>query len=656
MTAHAEPLKLDQGSNHFDAAGHLSLLRDSASTLSVEDAADAAGWKALAAGVNVGFTSDVIWLKLTITADIHPHGGWILRFSNALLDDVKVYIGKDGGPWTLLGASGEDVTRSAWPFEYRSAAFQFPEFTGTEVVLMRLKTKNALATQVEVWPRLAFDNATRRETLFYGLYFGFYLLLIALHVVFWSATRASMSGLFLAYMGTGVFNEAFSLGLLQQITHISVGWSDRLLGCGIALSIFSAVFVAFRQLELARLYPRFVRFTILSSGVLIALSLLLVLLGYYGSGMQIAQPLALLLSMGFFLLSGYLCWRGWRPARFFLLVFGPFYASIFIVFLRNLGMLPVNWFTENVATFCGMLHMLLLSLYIIGRHERQRREKERRQANFAANLARQHSLQLEREVKSRTAELREEIRRRELLEGELRSSLELERKVRDEQRDFVAMVSHEFRTPLAIIGTSAQQLGRNLSASVEKNLARCNNIREAAMRLLGLVDEYLSEDRMREVSSVVRSTDCDIHVLLSGLIQEFPADRIVCVSANVPGELVSDASLLRIAMRNLLSNADRYAPQDDVIRINVSEEGESLCLDVVNVGEYIAPAEQERLFQKYYRGQNTQHRPGAGLGLYLVRRIAEQLGGRVTLTSAGGDEAVCFRFCIPRGTPTSVIS
>jgi signal transduction histidine kinase len=74
-----------------------------------------------------------------------------------------------------------------------------------------------------------------------------------------------------------------------------------------------------------------------------------------------------------------------------------------------------------------------------------------------------------------------------------------------------------------------------------------------------------------------------------------------------------------------------------------------LRIAVANPGSLIPPAEQERLFQKYYRGQNALRHPGAGLGLYLVRSIAERLGGTVLLKSAGGEEPVCFCLTLPQG-------
>ncbi|MEN4919200.1 sensor histidine kinase [Achromobacter spanius] len=652
--ARAEPLRLDGRDRVEDAGGHLERLNDPDGSLDAAGAANASGWMALPSNLSAGFTPATVWLRLPVQVDQIPQGGWMLRLSNSLLDDVRVYVSREVGAvpgWTLLGRSGEDVARRDWPVDYRSPVIQFnPPQPGAYVILVRLQSKNALATRLEVWQRLAFDNQSRREGLLFGLYFGFYLLLICAHAAFWLVTRAPMSGLFLAYIGNCVFNEVLSLGLVQQLTGLPVAWSDRLLGVGICISLPIALRIAFRQLNLAALYPRAVRWLErLFWGIAIVCGLLVVS-GRYGQGMQPVQALALLVIVGFSVLGAYLLKRGWRPARFFALAFGVFYLSVLIAFLRNLGVLPVNAFTEYVSTLGTMLHMLLLSLFIVGRYERQRRIRELQQANLAADLARQHSHWLEREVALRTAEMQSEIERRVELEGELRTSLDKERRVFEEQRDFVAMVSHEFRTPLAIITTSAQQLGRNLAAPLEKSLARCANIRNAATRLLALVDEYLTDDRMREPRAALRLSQCDLPALLADLAGEYPPGRVQCHYQPADPDrhvLDCDAGMLRIALRNLLANADRHCADGGTVRVDVRAEGALLLIAVSNPGSHIVPAEQERLFQKYYRGQNALRHPGAGLGLYLVSSIAERLGGAVSLTSAGGDEPVCFNLSLP---------
>ncbi|MFT3719709.1 7TM diverse intracellular signaling domain-containing protein [Pseudorhodoferax sp.] len=636
-------LALAADQRFFGTAGQLEALDDPGGALAPGEAAAAGAWRPLPGNLGAGYIRSVVWLRVTLRVDAVQPSGWMLQLGNALLDDVRVYVAGPDGGWRLLGRSGEDLPRHLWPVDYRSPAFEFsPSAPGRYTLMLRLQSKNAMQTQLSVWQRLAFDNQSRREGLFFGLYFGFYLLLICLHAVFWVATRTRMSGLFLAYIGGTVLNEVVSLGLVQQATGMPVAWSDPLLGTSMCLTMPVAALVAFRQLELAAIYPRMARALLAALWAVALAGVANVLLGRYGAGVVPVQAVALAMIVLLTALDVFLLLRGYRPARFFALVFGVFYLGVATSFLRNLGWLPLNVWTEYASALGTMLHMVLLSLAIFGRYERRRRAREREQAHLAAHLAREHSQRLEQEVAARTAELLDEIGRREQLEEGLRATLELERRVRAEQRDFVAMVSHEFRTPLAIITTLAQQLGRNLGAPPERNLVRCANIQDAARRLLALVDEYLTDDRISEPRSLLRPQRCDLRALLDDLAREFAPGRMACRIGPGADAVTCDAGLLRIALRNLLANADRHAPADQPVQVHTRREGPWLHIDVVNAGEAIAPAERERLFQKYYRGAGVGNRPGAGLGLYLVQRIAQRLGGAVSLAAAGGAEPVCF--------------
>ncbi len=625
LPAHAQaPLRLAPDARILGTAGHLQRLDDPAGAMDAAQAGAAPGWAPLPGNLNAGYTSTTVWLRLRL--DAAQPGPWMLQLGNAILDDVRMYVqAPDGSGWRPIGHSGEDVPRSLWPVDSRSPAMQLElAQAGEYTVLVRLATRNALKTRLEIWQRLAFDNHSRREGLLFGLYFGFYLLLICLHALFWHFTRAPLSGLFVAYLGTCVSNEALSLGLVQQITGMSGAVSDRLLGTGIACVMAIALHLSSGQLLLAQQFPRTARALALGSTAASALAVLAVQLGHYSAGTVPIQVLSLALIGVFTGMALALLRRGHRPARFFLMVFGSFYASVLITYARNLGWLPVNAFTENISAIGTMLHMVLLSLWIVGGYERQRRARERQRMQLEAELA-----------------------QRQQREDELLHTLELERRVREEQRDFVAMVSHEFRTPLAVITTSAQQLGRNLDAPPDKTLARSRNIRTAAQRLLALVDDCLADDRMAEPHTTPQRAPCDLHALIDELRQDFAPGRIACTHGQGTRQLATDAALLRIALRNLLANADRHAPEGSTVRVETRLDEARLRIAVSHPAAAIPPEEQPHLFARYWRGSGAQHRPGAGLGLYLVRRIAEKLGGSVALASAGGDAPVCFELELP---------
>ena len=641
------PLLLPASGQPVSTSGHMQMLRDPSGQLGPQAALAAPGWRPLPGAVSAGYTQDAIWLRLEVTRAAQSPDEWVLRFSNAVLDDVRLYRQDQAGHW-LRQEAGADVIRDAWPIDARQVVFPVQLQPGQpQRWLVRLQSKKAMSTELTLLPSDAFDNASRREYLYYGLQFGSYLLLILFHIFFWRMTREAHSGWYLLYVLTNATTEALTIAIPQQIFAMPNGLSDPMLGVSMAMSIAVGARFSTLQLELPALYPRFSRAVVGITAAAALFGALLVLGGDYAAGVLVVQMTALPLIVLFIGLASWLALRGHRPAHAFLFIFGIFYAGVIISFLRNMAIVPPNFWTNHAATLGAFVHMMLMSLRLNRRYAELRRAKDRAQAE-AVRAVRALNERLEEQVARRTLALQQEIGRRAALEGELRAALEVETRTREEQQDFVAMVSHEFHTPLAIINTTAQQIARNTEAPREKTLQRCQNLREASGRMTALVDEYLSADRMETSAATFRPQPCDLRALLHALLAEWPDGRIDASVQALPDSVVADASLLRVALRNLLSNADRHAPQTQAIRLQAAtlDDG-GVQIVVSNAGEPLPADEIPRLFQKYFRGRIAQHKPGAGLGLYLVQRIAELHGGQVTLDSAGNNGTISFALRLP---------
>lgn len=140
---------------------------------------------------------------------------------------------------------------------------------------------------------------------------------------------------------------------------------------------------------------------------------------------------------------------------------------------------------------------------------------------------------------------------------------------------------------------------------------------------------------------------CDLAQVLELAAAERPRGRVLLTMHDLPDAFVCDPSLLRIALHNLLGNADRHSPMDMPIELDAGGEGRGgVRITVTDHGEGVALDERAKVFQKYFRGRSAQNRPGAGLGLYLVQRIVTLHGGTVTLGKAAHGGAV-FTLSIP---------
>ncbi len=168
--------------------------------------------------------------------------------------------------------------------------------------------------------------------------------------------------------------------------------------------------------------------------------------------------------------------------------------------------------------------------------------------------------------------------------------------------------------------------------------------RDAAQRLIGLVNDLLDVSRLERGKLTITLQDVRMGVLtravldeMSVLVDERGHQLSVTEDGDVP-PVKADTQLLRQVLLNLVSNAVKYTPSGGTIAIAMGREGSLARWAITDSGIGIPRASQPRLFEKFYRADNVTaiETEGTGLGLYLVRLIMEQLGGRVWCTSEEG--------------------
>ena len=399
-----------------------------------------------------------------------------------------------------------------------------------------------------------------------------------------------------------------------------------------------------RVLAMERM-PRTSRWLVGSMAVLSAMTGLLSLTVSYAAGVAPAQIVAVVEVAVLIAIALRLMRQGYWPAAMFLAAFGLYYIGIVLRVARNFMLLPPNLLTDNSFQISAIAHMVVMSLAIFYRYNSLRAAAEQAQAETLM-LKTKRAEALEDEVAARTRSLTAEIARREQLEADLRTSLDVEKLARQEQRDFVEMVSHEFRTPLAIVDTSVQRIaGSEPSAATRE---RCSNIRQATRRMIRLMDEFLSLDRVDGDLATFTAVDEDAAAIVRGAAAEWDQGSIEVACIDLPRHIACDAGLLRIALRNLLANAMRHSPAGVAVRLHAQGRADGgIDFAVADAGCGIPADEIPRLFQKYFRGRGAQNKPGAGLGLYLVERIATLHGGTVAVTSSAAGSR--FVLAVPGG-------
>jgi signal transduction histidine kinase len=610
----------------INLAGSMAWLKDEGGALSLDDVRQSGQFTALPSELSAGFTPAAVWLRVDVAPTRAVPSDWLLVVVNALLDDVRLYTPRSDGSYAEH-RSGEDVPREQWQVDYRAPAFPLQLSAGqTQRLYLRIWARNAISTQVVLWQAPAFAAHTRNEAFIDGIYYGIFGLILVFHVFFGYWTRERLALWYVPYVAINFLAAVLSAGYVQRITGLSGASADMILGVTLCLVLgISNTFVVV-QLEATKLMPRYMRSFLSVGWALFAVTSLAVLTGYYAVGVGVAQMASLASIATLVPVGVYLAWRGHKPARFFLMAFGIFYVAVVLRYFRNLGLLPPMFVTEYGVPISALLHMVIMSLGITGRYNQIRRDMQ------AAQEALNQSL--EAQVSERTAKLVAEIARREAQETETRRALDAEVMARLAQHNFVATVSHEFRTPLAIINTVAQQLARQLDAPREKSLQRCTHIREATQRMTDMMDEFLSADRVGTALHINPAPFAP-RQFMTELLAEWKGGQLEMVCNGLPVSFTGDAALIRVALRNLIANALQHSPPTVPVRITVDGTPDGgLIIRVADQGNGIPEDEIPKLFQKYFRGRGAQGQPGAGLGLYLVESIAVLHGGSVCVDSA----------------------
>ncbi|WP_245651180.1 sensor histidine kinase [Paramagnetospirillum marisnigri] len=241
-----------------------------------------------------------------------------------------------------------------------------------------------------------------------------------------------------------------------------------------------------------------------------------------------------------------------------------------------------------------------------------------------------------------------DISTRKLLEESLRlaglrseAALETSYQAMREQRNFLSMVSHEFRVPLAIIEAASQLLGIYSEADSEAQ-DEVAKIGRAVRRMSDLIDVCLADDRLDSNTMSLRVVEFDLASTLADLRDDkrpFAANRYLTLKANGPALIQADATLLRVAFSNLIDNALKFSPPESPVEVRIIADPEGIMVSVSDRGPGIALEEQPRIFEKFFRSTKADRIRGAGLGLYIVRRIIDLHGGSIAVDSMPGQGA-----------------
>jgi K+-sensing histidine kinase KdpD len=247
-------------------------------------------------------------------------------------------------------------------------------------------------------------------------------------------------------------------------------------------------------------------------------------------------------------------------------------------------------------------------------------------------------------------------------------SYEAERRTVEELRrlsalraDFVSLVSHELRSPMAaVIGAARTLEGRWRELSAEHRSAFLALIADETTRLSNLIADVLDTSRIEAGTFSYTFRDVDVGELVRDVVAAAGMGQDeVRIEAEVNGSppwVRGDAERLRQVLQNLVDNAVKFSPANGEVRVTATAENGDLRVDVLDQGPGVAPADRRLIFEKFGRSTEIEAKPGTGLGLFIARSIAEAHGGALDVTTTPAARGATFTLRLPLGRDSAADS
>lgn len=603
----------------------IAILRDAKGVLSIDEVASTALADKFQSDPRVpalGYTSDVIWLRLKFARERDAPADWWLEFTNAFVNDVRLYSPRQAG--YEVSQAGDH-----FPFAKREIAFHNPVFSlhitdsKTQYFFLRIASDSSLSFRLQVWQPSAFAEAGQLELLMLGLAMGMVVLSLLLTLINWFVARESLLGIFALFTVVILLYIPAQLGLLAQfvspkqpqVGNTLVPWTQAML-------IAMIFFLILRLLAPQDSHPRMTRFLKFGAWACLLVPLTREWNLYESIGGPSLQ-LFTLLGIG---MTGWISWKKWcaRQPGSGLLLAGHLVMIAPMVVHRGLFL---GWFPVNTVTQYSWIPTLLVFLFFA-------------QAGVIVDV---------RRLWVEYAKTRSEL-------GLAREVAQTEQNLREEQSLFFAFVAHELRSPLSIIVMGLNNLSRELVDASSTSMERLQRISRAADRLGSLLERHLTLQRLKSAKFSMHFAPTWPQKPLVDSIEEvrsaFPLRDIVLEYADgLPAYVAMDRELVSIALTNLMTNASKYSVQEQPVEVYVHSDT-SLHYVVMDRGPGVSQIEQERIFNAYQRAVPATGSSGFGIGLSIAQRVAEVHRGTLRYSDRPGGGAI-FTLSIPLHQPPS---
>ncbi len=562
------------------------------------------------------YSDDTLWIRVSLQQEIGTPIDWVMQIFPGWIDEVEMYCVYPDGKIST-NKMGDQHSFSERDIQSSIMAFPLIVDSASRTHYFRVKTHGLTILDLNLWQKSRFEKVELKRSLFFSAFTGAIAVMVLMNLIFWKWTKDGdffIYSLFLVIMLGAVFAvQGYSSSLFFPDNPV---YADRFVDATTcALMSIAAIFVC-RFFNYRDYSAWAARFMYLAAAVFF-LAVVLSMLGVIENSIKWLLYLEIFVGIFNTVFVGWVIFR--RKAFYQLLAAFIFFVVnsswlFYSMVLLGVVRLEQSFVTESLIQFTQLANLTILNIAVVSR--------------------------------SRQSELRVRAERKRAFNSMKVAKIALEERVR--QREFVAILSHEFRTPLAIIDAVAQALGLSPSGHDERVKRSVEKIRKATRRLTTLVENILLDDAL-EAGARSTSRSFDLWCAIENVRNVGLPDEHARLNVSAPQRPVifeGDQEKIEMAIRNLLLNAIKYSPTDSMVDVQCEVSSNFFNVTVSNKGNPIPESERGELFERYFRGGNSSLVPGSGLGLHISRTIMRRHGGDVVLVSSNGTGTV-FRLTLP---------
>jgi len=553
-----------------------------------------------------GYSKSAFWVRLKIEANTQSAlKEFVLRIQPTYLDEIQLFDPKHP-------SNKSRVTGDRYSFEdseYQSLSYNFviPADDAPRYVWLRLKTTSTNLMQVRVLDTKGAKISDQVYETFSIAVISALLIFLIWSAIHWLMFRERVVGVFFIRQLTAILFFASYVGYFRVLLpeQFSPDFLDKSLSALVILSSATAIWF---HIEFFRDYQlnRWLKLGFAIFALSFPIELIMMWSGYLTQALEINMAVILMVPIYMLLIA--LLGIRWnqlkekvyvlpRPAMIFFHVI--YVVIVVLVAIPSLGLGTATELAPHSVLVHGVVTGLALLMMLMYRSKRIQQK-----SLIEVAIAHQEALN--------------------------------EKKQREEQGHFLEMLTHEFKTSLAVlrmaIGTA--KIGSKEAAYAEQAIQGMNDVIERCGQVQALADKQI----------IIERSECHLSALLGEVIERSRDPNRVVLDCDQKLMIKSDSKLLKIIFANLIDNAIKYGATKTKVNILAHTKADMVCIVVSNQAHKARMPDPQLVFTKYYRAGWAHEQVGSGLGLYLISQLAKMLGGEIHYLPQ--DQQVNFELCL----------